>query len=90
MKMRRCLLLMKSSLLNLRQQMDKPKKIKEYIDHEMKMEEVLVAQFINKSDVTKGPEIGLFVFPCVFAYSMYVSMYVNLSDNSKLAVIDAV
>ena len=60
----------------LKAAIDKPKKIKEYIDHEMKMEEVLVAQFINKSDVTKGPEIGLFVFHCVFAYSMYVCIYV--------------
>ena len=63
-------------IAKLKAAMDKPKKIKEYIDHEMKMEEVLVAQFIDKSDVTKGPEIGLFVFRCVFAYSMYVCIYV--------------
>ena len=49
-------------LAKVKAYMNRPKKIKEYIDHEMKMEEFLVEQFLNKSDVTKGPEIGLFGF----------------------------
>ena len=58
--------------------MNKPKKIKEYIDHEMKMEEVLVAQFLSKSDVMKGPEIGL------FSSLAYLMLYVLcMSGNSK-------
>ena len=46
--------------------MNRPKKIKEYIDHEMKMEQVLVEEFLNKSDATKGPEIGLLCFCILF------------------------
>ena len=62
-------------LAKVKANMNRPKKIKECIDHEMKMEEFLVEQFLNKSDVTKGPEIGLFVFLfSSFAYSVYVNL----------------
>ena len=73
-------------LAKVKAYMNRPKKIKEYIDHEMKMEEFLVEQFLDKSDVTKGPEIGLFVF--LFS-SLAYSVYVNLCGNCK-SIIDAV
>ena len=73
-------------LAKVKAYMNRPKKIKEYIDHEMKMEEFLVEQFLDKSDVTKGPEIGLFVF--LFS-SLAYSVYVNLCGNCK-SVIDVV
>ena len=73
-------------LAKVKAYMNRPKKIKEYIDHEMKMEEFLVEQFLDKSDVTKRPEIGLFVF---FFSSLAYSVYVNLCGNCK-SVIDAV
>ena len=73
-------------LAKVKAYMNRPKKIKEYIDHEMKMEEFLVEQFLDKSNVTKGPEIGLFVF--LFS-SLAYSVYVNLCGNCK-SVIDAV
>ena len=73
-------------LAKVKAYMNRPKKIKEYIDHQMKMEECLVEQFLDKSDVTKGPEIGLFVF--LFS-SLAYSVYVNLCGNCK-SIIDAV
>ena len=73
-------------LAKVKAYMNRPKKIKEYIDHQMKIEEFLVEQFLNKSDVTKGPEIGLFVF--LFS-SLAYSVYVNLCGNCK-SIIDAV
>ena len=73
-------------LAKVKAYMNRPKNIKEYIDHKMKMEEFLVEQFLDKSDVTKGPEIGLFVF--LFS-SLAYSVYVNLCGNCK-SIIDAV
>ena len=57
-------------LARIKAYMNRPKKIKEYIDHEMKMEQVLVEEFLDKSDATKGPEIGLFMFLYFVPYSM--------------------
>ena len=57
-------------LARIKAYMIRPKKIKEYIDHEMKIEQVLVEEFLNKSDATKGPEIGLFMFLYFVLYSI--------------------
>ena len=57
-------------LARIKAYMNRPKKIKEFIDHEMKMEQVLVEEFLDKSDATKGPEIGLFMFLYFVPYSI--------------------
>ena len=52
-------------LAKVKAYMNRPKKIKEYIDHEMKMEEFLVEQFLDKSNVTKAAWNR---FVCIFVF----------------------